>query len=162
MTEQTETRKCIIAVRVRGSISAQREAKETLDFLHLNRTNYAVIIDNRPSFLGMLKRVQAYATWGEGSKEIVLLMLKKRGLLAGDKKITDEYLQKMGFKSLDELAESIISGKVEHFKLPGMRPLFRLHPPTKGYKGKTKKSFNAGGEAGYRGEKIGALVERMV
>ena len=162
MTEKAENRKCIVAVRVRGSISAQREAKETLDMLHLNRTNNAVLIDNRPSFLGMLKRVQAYATWGEATKETVVLMLKERALLAGDKKLTDEYIQKIGYKTVDELADAIMSCKVEHGKLPNMRPLFRLHPPTKGYKGKTKKSYNAGGEAGYRGEKISELVKRMV
>lgn len=162
MTEKTESRKCIVAVRVRGSISAQREAKETLDMLHLGRTNNAVLIDNRSSYLGMLKRVQAYATWGEASKETVALMLKERAKLAGDKKLTEEYLQKIGFKSLDDLADAIVNCKVELGKLPGMRPLFRLHPPTKGYKGKTKKSFHAGGEAGYRGEKISELVKRMV
>ncbi len=149
-------------MRVRGSISAQREAKETLDMLHLGRTNNAVLIDNRSSYLGMLKRVQAYATWGEASKETVALMLKGRAKLAGDKKLTEEYLQKIGFKSFDDLADAIVNCKVELGKLPGMRPLFRLHPPTKGYKGKIKKSFNAGGEAGYRGEKIGELVKRMV
>jgi large subunit ribosomal protein L30 len=162
MIQKTDNHRCIVAVRVRGDISAQREAKETLAMLHLKRTNYAVIIDNRPAYLGMLKRVQAYATWGEVTKETVALMLKERGKLAGEKKLTEEALMKVGYKSFDDLAEAIVSGNVEHGKLPGMRPLFRLHPPTKGYKGKTKKSFNAGGEAGYRGEKIAELVKRMV
>jgi large subunit ribosomal protein L30 len=162
LTEKTENRKCIFAVRVRGSISAQREAKETLEMLHLDKTNFAVIIDNRPSYLGMLKRVQAYTTWGEPSKETVALVLKERGKLAGDKKITEEYMQKTGFKSFDDLAEAIVNGKVEYGKLPNIRPLFRLRPPTKGYKGKIKKSYSAGGEAGYRGEKINELLKRMV
>jgi large subunit ribosomal protein L30 len=52
--------------------------------------------------------------------------------------------------------------KVEHQKLPGIHPIFRLHPPSKGFKGKTKKNFRAGGEAGYRGEAINDLVKRMV
>jgi large subunit ribosomal protein L30 len=37
-----------------------------------------------------------------------------------------------------------------------------LHPPTKGFKGKIKKSYSAGGELGYRGEKINELIKRMV
>jgi large subunit ribosomal protein L30 len=130
--------------------------------LHLGHTNYAVLIDNRPAYRGMLKRVQAYATWGEPSKEMVTLLLKERGRLAGDKKLTEEEAQKLGFKSIEDLADALLSGKAEYSKLSGMRPLFRLRPPTKGYKGKTKKSFNAGGEAGYRGEKIDELVKRMV
>jgi large subunit ribosomal protein L30 len=149
-------------VRVRGSIGAQREARETLDMLHLDRTNHAVLVDNRPEFMGMLKRVRNYVTWGEASKETVALLLKERGRLAGGKKLTDEYAQKVGYKSLSELADAVASCKVEHRKLPDMQPVFKLHPPTKGFKGKTKKSFGAGGEAGYRGERINALVKRMV
>jgi large subunit ribosomal protein L30 len=154
--------KCIVAVRVRGTISAKREARDTLDMLHLGRTNHAVLVDNRPAFIGMLQQVQAYVTWGEASLETVTRMLQNRGRLAGNKKLTDEYAQKIGYKSIDELAAAIVNCKAEHWKLPDMQPVFKLPPPTKGYKGKTKKSFRAGGEAGYRGEKINELVKRMV
>jgi len=34
-----------------------------------------------------------------------------------------------------------------------MQPVFKLHPPTKGFKGKIKKGYSMGGELGYRGEK---------
>lgn len=149
-------------MRVRGSISAQREARETLDMLRLARTNNAVLVDNHPAFMGMLKRARNYVTWGEASKETVALLLQKRGRLAGGKKLTDEYAQKIGHKSLDELAEAVANCKVEYRKLLGVRPVFKLHPPTKGFKGKTKKSYGAGGETGYRGEKINELIKRMV
>ena len=162
MSKKTSKRKCIAVVRVRGSISAQREARETLDMLRLARTNHAVLIDNRPAFLGMLKRAQSYVTWGEASKETVALMLQKRGRLAGNKKLTDEYAAKVGYKSLGELAEAVASCKVEYWKLIGVQPVFKLHPPSKGFKGKTKKSYGAGGEAGYRGEAINELIKRMV
>lgn len=159
--QQTQTCKCIIVVKVRGDISAQREAKETLDMLHLNHTNHAIIIDNRPAFLGMLQRVHNYVTWGEASKETVTLMLKKRGKLTGGKQLTEENVQLLGYKSIDELADAIFNCKTQQWKLD-MRPVFKLHPPKKGYRGKTKKSFKAGGEAGYRGEAINELIKRMV
>lgn len=162
MAEKAEERKCIAVVRVRGSISAQREARDALEMLHLTHTNHAVLIDNRPAYLGMLKRVHAYVTWGEVSKETVALMLQKRGKLAGNKKLTDEYAQKIGYKTLNELADAVATCKVEYQKLPGTQPVFRLHPPSKGYKGKTKKGYKSGGEAGYRGEAINKLIKRMV
>jgi large subunit ribosomal protein L30 len=149
-------------VKIRGTISAQRETRETLDFLHLAHTNHAVLIDSRPAYKGMLQRVNSYVTWGEPSKEIVAMMLHKRARLAGDKKLTDEYIKKAGYKSIDDLAEAIVNCKVEFQKLPDMQPRFKLHPPSKGYKGKTKKGFKAGGEAGYRGEAINDLVKRMI
>ena len=162
MSKKAGECKCIVAVRVRGTISAKREARATLDLLRLDKTNRAVLIDNRPSFKGMLQQVQAYVTWGEVTAETVLLMLQKRGRLAGDKKLTDEYAEKFGYKSLNELAEAIASCKAEHWKLEGMQHVFKLRPPTKGFKGKIKKSYRAGGEAGYRGEAINALIQRMV
>lgn len=161
MTEKADERKCFAVVKVRGTISAKREARETLDMLRLDKTNNAVLIDNRPSYVGMLYRVQNYVTWGEVSKETVAMLLKKRGRLAGGKKLTDESAEKLGYKSIDALAEAIATCKVEYQKLPNVQPVFKLHPPSKGFKGKTKKSFSAGGEAGYRGEKINELVKRM-
>ena len=161
MTGKADERKCFAVVKVRGTISAQREARETLELLRLPKTNNAVLIDNRPSYIGMLYRVQNYVTWGEVSKETVALLLKERGRLAGGKKLTDEAVEKLGYKSIDALADAIASCKVEFQKLPNVQPVFKLHPPKKGFKGKTKKSFVAGGEAGYRGEKISELINRM-
>jgi large subunit ribosomal protein L30 len=161
-TQKTEPSKCIVVVKIRGTVSAQREARETLDLLRLAHTNHAVIIDSRPAYKGMLQRVNSYVTWGEPTKETVAAMLTKRGRLAGAKKLTDEYIQKAGFKSIDDLAQAIVDCKTEYNKLPDIEPRFKLSPPSKGYKGKTKKGFNAGGEAGYRGEAINELVKRMV
>jgi large subunit ribosomal protein L30 len=162
MAQKIEECKPLVVVRIRGTISAQREARETLDLLHLNHTNHAVLIDSRAAYKGMLQRVNSYITYGEPTKETVVMMIKKRALLAGDKKLTEEYLQKIGYKNIDDLAADIVSCKVQFGKLPDIQARFRLHPPSKGYKGKTKKGFKAGGEAGYRGEAINALVQRMV
>jgi len=162
MAEQTtQTSKCIVAVKVRGDISAKREAKETLQMLHLGHTNHGILIDNRPAFLGMLQRVQSYVTWGEVSKETVVLMLAKRGKIVGGDALTEQNVESLGYESINELAEALFSCKAEQWKI-GMQPLFKLHPPKKGYKGKTKKSYRAGGEAGYRGDSINNLVKRMV
>jgi len=157
-----EKRRCILAVRVRGVIGAKKEIKDTLKMLHLQRNHHAVLIDDRPAYVGMLRKVQNYVTWGEPSKETVALLLKKRGRLIGNKKLSDEYAKKIGYKSLDDLAEAVYQVKVEYGDLPGIKPVFRLHPPSKGFKGKVKKSYGAGGETGYRGEAINELVKRMV
>ncbi len=161
MSQKTEECKCLVAVRVRGTVSAMKEARETLELLRLTHTNHAILIDSRPAYKGMLQRVNNYVTWGEPTKETVAFMLQKRGRLAGDKKLA-ENLEKTGYKTIDELAEAIVSCKAQYNKLPDIEARFKLHPPSKGYKGKTKKAFNAGGEAGYRGEAINELVQRMV
>jgi large subunit ribosomal protein L30 len=162
MSEQkTEECKCYVVVRVRGTVSAMREARETLDLLRLTHTNHAIIIDSRPAYKGMLQRVNNYVTWGEPSKELIVAMLTKRGRFAGDKKLA-ENIEKTGYKTIEDLADAIVNCKVAYSKLPDIEARFKLHPPSKGYKGQTKNSFKAGGEAGYRGEAINDLVKRMV
>lgn len=161
MTEK-KVATCIVAVRVRGTISASREARQTLQMLHLTRNNHAVLVCDRPSFLGMLKAAQNFITWGEASKETVCALIKEKGRLEGNKKLTDEYSQKNGFKLLEELAEAVFNCSVEYWKLPNVQPVFKLHPPSKGFKGKIKRSYGAGGELGYRGEKINDLIKRMI
>jgi large subunit ribosomal protein L30 len=162
MAQKTVECKPLVVVRVRGTVSAQREARETLNLLCLTHTNHAVIIDSRPAYKGMLQRVNSYITYGEPTKETIAMMLQKRARLAGDKKLTEKYLTKIGYENIADLAEAIVTCKVQYNKLPEIQARFRLHPPSKGYKGKTKKGFQAGGEAGYRGKAINALVQRMV
>ncbi|MFQ5836991.1 MAG: 50S ribosomal protein L30 [Candidatus Bathyarchaeia archaeon] len=155
-------RKCLVAVRVRGVSDISQEIKDTLNMLRLTRNCHATLIDDRPSYIGMLHKVQNCVTWGEISKENVALLLKKRGRLVGDKKLTDEYAQELGYKSLDDLAEATYKVEVEYSRLPKVKPVFRLHPPKKGFKGKVKRSYAAGGVTGYRGEAINDLIKRMV
>ena len=162
MVEKAKERKCIIAVRIRGTIRAPLKARETLQMLRLTRSNYAVLIDNRPSFLGMLKTAQNFITWGEASEETVKILIKDRGRLVGNKKLTDEYAQKTGYNSIEKLKEKVFNCRIEYRKLPNIEPVFRLHPPTKGFKGKVKKDYGMGGELGYRGEKINELIKRMI
>jgi len=155
-------RKCLAVIVVRGTSDTPQEIKDTLKMLHLTRNCNATLIDDRPSHIGMLHKAQNHVTWGEISKENMALLLKERGRLVGDKKLTEEYAQEVGYKSLDDLAEAAYKLKVDYNRLPKVKPVFRLHPPKKGFKGKVKRSYAAGGVTGYRGEAINDLIKRMV
>jgi large subunit ribosomal protein L30 len=154
--------KCLVAVRIRGISDIPQETRDTLMMLRLTRNCHATLLDSRPAYSGMLQKSKNCVTWGEASKETIVQLLKKRGRLAGDNKLTDEYVKELGYESLVDLAEAIFNVDVEFSSLPGVKPLFRLRPPSKGFKGKVKKSFSAGGEAGYRGEAINDLLKRML
>lgn len=138
------------------------DAEKTLEGLRLNRNCHIILTDNRPSFLGMLKKVRNLVTWGEITKEHILLLLRDRGRLVGNRKLSDAYAQKTGYQTLEELAEALFKLEVEFHRLPEIKPVFRAHPPKKGYKGKIKKSYAAGGVTGYRGEAINKLIENMI
>lgn len=157
-----ETRKCLVAVRIRGLSDISTEVKDTLNMLRLTRNCHATLLDDRPGYAGMLRKSKDCLTWGEISQENILQLLEKRGRLIGDKRFTDEYAKELGYESLNDLAESLFKVDVEFNSLPEVKPVFRLHPPKKGFKGKIKRSYASGGEAGYRGEAINDLLKRMV
>ena len=154
-------RKCLAVIRVRGVSDIFREIKDTLQMLHLTRNCHATLIDDRPSHLGMLRKAKDYLAWGEVSKEGVVLLLTKRGRLAGNRKLTDRYVQEIGYESIEDLAEAVHKIKVEYNGLRGVKPIFRLRPPKKGFSGKVKRSFASGGVTGDRGQAIDDLIRRM-
>lgn len=157
-----QPKKCLAVVRVRGVSDIYRAVKETMSLLHLEKNCHVTLIDDRPSYLGMLHKAQHYLAWGEISKETLTLLLRKRGRLIGNKKLSDEYAQKIGRKSLGDLVEALHKGDVEFYLLPDMKPIFRLHPPSKGFHGKVKRSFASGGVTGNQGEAINSLLEQMI
>jgi len=152
----------LAVIRLRGRVRIPREVKDTLEMLRLHRKNHAVIIDDRPSYMGMLKKVIDYVTWGEITPETLAYLLRRRGELEGGKKITDEYIQKtVGINSIEELAQAIFDGKISLKDIPKLKPVFRLHPPSGGFKRSIKKHYGAGGELGYRGLEINELIRKM-
>ncbi len=161
MTEKPVRQKCIAAIRIRGVVSASMEVRETLEMLRLTKNNCAVLIDDRQSFLGMLRRVSDYVTYGVPSREIVTELIKQRGRLQGNKKLTEDYARNNGYDSLAALATAIFDCKTEYWKMPEVERVFRLHPPAKGFKHSVKKGYGQRGELGDRGKDIDELLKRM-
>jgi large subunit ribosomal protein L30 len=160
--EQSVPRKCLAVIRVRGVSDIHREIKETMNLLRLHRNCHATLVDDRPDYQGMLQKARNYLAWGDISKETLKLLLTKRGRLVGNKKLTDEYAQKVGKKTLDELAQALVNAEIDFDSLPNMKPVFRLHPPSKGFRGKVKRSYASGGVTGDQGESINKLLEQMI
>ncbi|MBP1911892.1 50S ribosomal protein L30 [Thermococcus stetteri] len=149
-------------IRLRSGIRAKGEVKDTLAMLRLHRINHLVIVDDTPSYKGMIQKVKDYITWGEIDKDTLAKLLRKRGRLIGNRPITDEYVKEKLGMSIEEFAEKVVNGEMKLRDLPNIKPVFRLHPPRGGLKGSKKRSFKEGGALGYRGEKINELIERML
>ena len=149
-------------VRVRGTVNVKPDIKKTMQLLRLTRANHCVLIEENPVSKGMLQIVKDYTTWGEISKETLSKLISSRGMLVGDKPMTDEYIKSAtSYGSIEKLAEAIIDNTVKYKDIPRVKPLFRLNPPKKGYR-TVKRSFVNRGSLGYRKEKINALIERML
>lgn len=152
----------LAVVRVRGEVKASREVRETLRMLGLTRVNHCVVVDENPACMGMLHKAKDMITWGEIRLEVLEKLLRKRGRLAGDERLTDEYIKSCtSFLSIGEFAKAVYSGQAKLSAARGLKKVFRLHPPRKGYRA-TKRPFADRGSLGYRGEKINDLILRMI
>ncbi|MEZ0346135.1 MAG: 50S ribosomal protein L30 [Infirmifilum sp.] len=152
----------LAVVRIRGTPDRSPEERKTLELLRLHKVNHCVLLPDTPSIRGMLKRAEYVVTYGEIDKETLVEVLRKRGRLIGNRPLTDDYVKSTGFDSIEGLAEALLEGKVSLSELPGLKPVFRLHPPKGGFRGSVKKHVNEGGELGYRGSAINALLKRMI
>lgn len=147
-------------VRVRGSARVPAKARKTLELLMLDRVNHMVLAGE--SQRGMLNKVQSYVTFGEIGPETLAIALEKRGREAGNKRLGKAFLEKNKFKDFGEAAKAVIEGKKKLREI-GVKPVFRLSPPKKGYeRAGIKKGYSVGGALGYRASDINKLVKRMV
>ena len=152
----------LAVVRVRGDVGVGREVLDTLRMLGLTRVNHCIVANDDSATLGMLQKVKDMVTWGEVSQEVLAGLLRKRGRLIGDKKLTDEHVKLgTGLASIDEFAKIFREGNIELRSISGLKKVFRLHPPSKGYR-TIKRPFKTGGSLGYRGEKINDLLRLMM
>ena len=147
-------------VRVRGSVNVNPKIKETMKLMKLSRVNHCVIIPENETYAGMLNIIKDYVTWGEIDSETTELLLESSGKSSGNSAFSKEHLKETSFKTMKALAKGLTEGKVVMRDVPGLKPLFRLHPPRKGYEG-IKRSYKVGGALGYRADKINVLLRRM-
>jgi len=139
----------IAAIRLRGTVKARKEVETTLKMLRLNRKMHCILLNDNSSMKGMLQASKDYITWGEIDDSTLELLVKKRGRKAGNAKLTEKEVS-------EELAEIKRTGKTKNIK-----PVFRLTPPSKGFR-KSIKQHYPNGELGYRGDKINELLKRMI
>ena len=148
-------------VRIRGRVGVRKEVEDTLRMLRLKRVNNCVLVPENPSFKGMLEKAKDYITWGEINKETLVALLRKRLRLKGDKRVDEKILKEVtDFNSFEELADALLEGKIRLKDFEKLNPVFRLTPPSKGFK--SVKQYWPKGDLGYRGETINELLERMI
>ncbi len=152
----------LAVIRVRGSINVRRDVRETMRMLGLTRVNHCIVIDDTPTSRGMLQKAKDMLTWGEVEQKVLEQLIRKRGRLSGDNRLTDEFIKSQTpFQSLSEFAVAVHAGEAELGTLLGLKKVFRLHPPRKGYR-TTKRPFKDFGDLGYRGGQINQLILRMI
>jgi len=136
-------------VRIRKGSKPSKPMQDTLTMLRITRINHCSIMPETATINGMLKKVQNFVTWGPITEKTLTALIAKRGRLVGDKRIPKN--------EAEPLAKQVLE---KGFAAVPLKPVFRLSPPSKGYK--SIKSLYPKGDAGFRGEKIEELLEKMM
>ena len=149
-------------IRIRGEVGTTKELKYALKLLRLHKVNHLVLVAENKQNKNTLKKWGDYLTYGEIDEPALGKLIGKRARLSGNKRIDEKFLKEKGFKNLNDLAREIISGKKRLQDL-GIKPVFRLTPPKKGYeRAGIKKSYHVGGALGYRAAGINKLILKMI
>lgn len=153
--------KAFLVVRMKGTINIPHWAQTTLDLLHLDKRFRATIIPESDNTKGMLDKIKHYVSWQEIDISTAKELLDKRARKQGYRRLAPEDVAKLGFKSTDELAKSLVEGSVALSKLKPLKPWFALSPPRHGFKRSTKKMYGEGGILGNHKELL-AQVRLMM
>lgn len=164
MTAETIVR-CLLAVRLRGTVGDSPDVERTMESLMLERTFQARLLEDNASVKGMLRKAQSLVAWGEVDSGVLAVLLVKRAERDGAGRVDEEFVRvQLGVNGFDSLAKSLVAGELGLRELwrAGVKRRFRLHPPKGGFKRSTRRAFSDGGETGYRGTEINSLVRRMI
>jgi len=143
--------KRIAIIRIHGKKGLRKEVKDTFNMLRLYKKHNCVITSNSKSFVGMIRKIDGYVTWGETNSDTLKLLLEKRGKLARKQRLDHKYIREKLKMSVEEFSNDVINFKKELKDLPGLKLFFKLNPPKGGFeRGGIKKQFAVGGVNGYR------------
>ncbi len=128
--------------------------------LNLTRANWATLLPNTPSVLGMLRKVSEHVCWGEASSEVLTRLLGRAQAWGGAER--EEALKALGVENISTLADKLLRGEVSLKDLKSVfKPRFRLHPPKGGLGGSIKQQYKQRGVTGYVGPEIERFVSLM-
>ncbi len=150
----------LVVVRICGEVNVPSDVEYTLCLLNLDKKYRATIVKEDPSILGMLKKIQHYIAWYKADKDLIKEMLEKRGKVSRSRKIDNTIVKELGFDNIDILAEKLANNAITLSSL-NIKPWFGLHPPIKGFKRSTKRTYKEKGITGENPE-LPLLIKRML
>ena len=152
-------------IRVRGAPGMKRKIQDTLKMLRMHKVNHGVLLWGDKSGTGMLTKCKDYIAYGEIEEKTLVRLLRVRGRIEGNIPLTDEHVKNLTeYGNIKELAKALLIGEIKYREkdIYKIKPVFRMHPPQKGFRGSIKKHYNEGGTLGYVQKYINELVKKMI
>lgn len=161
--------KLIVATRIRGIIGVSPKVRRILQLLRLRQIHNTVFIKANKATINMLRLVEPYVAYGYPNLKTVRELIYKRGfgkvnkqrIPLADNSVVEEVLGKKDIICVEDLIHEIYTVGPNFKAAANFLWPFKLSSPNGGFKRKLLH-FNEGGDAGNRGDKINALIKRMI
>ncbi len=151
----------LIAVNMHGKINSSAPVRKALTELKVERRFSASLVPDDGPSLGMLRLCKDYLAWAPVDAELLVALLRARGMVSGTRRLDAQALASLGFKKYETFAEKILKDGARLSAYPGIKPFFRLSPPRGGLKLSSRRQATERGILG-NNPKLPEIVRRMI
>ena len=168
--DQTKEHLPIIIIRICGQWERiPKEIQLILSKLNLKQLNNAIILFYNKENFKMVKLIESYVTWGFINKYMIEDLLRKRGSVTFGNNEPNELdnvdienaLGKLGIVCIEDIIFELTKETKNAKDVLNYLGYFKLETNDEGFD-KANISFEKGGNQGFRGDKINALLKKMI
>jgi len=168
--DSTYEHKPIIIIRICGQwVRIPKEIQLILAKLNLKELNNAIILFYNKDNFKMIKLIESYITWGYINKNSIEELLRKRGSVTFgnnepnelDNAQIEDALGKLGIVCIEDIIHELTNETKNAKDVLNFLGYFKLEANDEGFD-KANISFEKGGNQGFRGDKINALLKKMI
>ena len=162
--------KFLLVVRIKGINKVAPKERKILQLLRLRQLHNAVLVKNNVAVMNMVRRVDAYVTYGYPSHRVLRALLYKRGygkinkqrIPITDNAVVEKGLGEHGIKCVEDLLNELWTFGPKFKEANNFLWPFKLDSPKGGFKAKRHQYMDNRGDQGPRDIFINRLVERML
>ena len=168
--DKTKEHLPIIIIRICGQWERiPKEIQLILAKFHLKELNNAIILFYNTENFKMVKLIESYVTWGYINKYTIEDLLRKRGSVTSgndepnelDNVNIENALGKFGIVCIEDIIFELTKETENAKHVLNYLGYFKLEKNDEGFD-KANISFEKGGNQGFRGDKINALLKKMI
>ena len=162
--------KFLLVVRIKGINKVAPKEKKILQLLRLRQINNAVFVKNNKAVMSMLRRVEAYVTYGFPSHQTIRALIYKRGfgkinrqrIPLSSNQIVEAGLNTLGIKCVEDLINEIWTFGAHFREANNFLWPFKLTSPKGGLVSKRHQFLDNRGDQGPRDVFINQLIQQML
>jgi len=151
----------LLVVNLHGAINSSAPVRKSLNELWVAKKFSASVVGDDAPTVGMLRRCKDYVAWSQVDEGLLTDLLKKRGMVTSTRRLDQDSLKHLGYKSHEELAAKMVKEQTRLSAVEGVLPFFRLAPPKGGFRRSLRRQYT---EKGLLGDNpmLEEIVRRMV